>query len=48
MIPNWLQKIATGRAVIVALVLWFGYAILFFALGPYATLQLAGGDPLLE
>lgn len=48
MIPNWLQNVATGRTVVVALVLWFGYAILFFALGPYATLRPAGGGPLLE
>jgi hypothetical protein len=48
MIPTWLQKIATGHAVVIALVLWLGYAMLFFTLGPYSTLQSAGGGDLLE
>ena len=48
MIPNWLQKMATGRVVVVVLVVWLAYATLFFALGPYAMLQHAAGGPLLE
>lgn len=48
MITNWLQKFATGRVVVVALVVWLAYATLFFALGRYAMLQHAGGGPLLE
>ncbi len=48
MIPNWLQRFATGRIVVVALVVWLTYATLFFTLGPYAMLQHAGGGPLLE
>jgi hypothetical protein len=48
MIPIWLQKFATGRAVVMVLVLWLTYGILFFVLGPYDTVQQAGGRPLLE
>lgn len=48
MIPTWLQKVATGRVVVIALALWLGYAILLFTLGPYSTLQRAGGGDLLE
>ena len=48
MIPIWLQKFATGRAVVMVLFLWLTYGILFFVLGPYATVQQAGGRPLLE
>ncbi len=48
MIPIWLQKFATGRAVVIALVLWLVYAVPLFVMGPYATLQHAVGGPLLE
>lgn len=48
MIPNWLQKLATGRVVVGSLVVWLTYATLFFAWGSYAALKHAGGGPLLE
>ncbi len=48
MIPIRLQKFATGRAVVMAIILWLMYAMLFFARGPYATLRQIGDGPLLE
>jgi hypothetical protein len=48
MIPIWVQEIAKGSVVAFALILWLGYAILFFTFGPYSTLQTMGGRPLLE
>lgn len=48
MIPTWLQTFASGRAVVVALTLWLGFAAMFFAFGPYSTLRGVGGGDLLE
>ena len=48
MIPTWLLKVAKGRNVTIALVLWFGYAVLLFNFGPYSTLQTRAGGNLLE
>jgi hypothetical protein len=39
MIPAGLTHIATGRAVIVALLLWLGAGFVLFQLGPYAELS---------
>jgi hypothetical protein len=38
-IPVWLRKIATGRAVAVALLLWLGYSALILKWGPYPLLK---------
>ena len=48
MIPNWLVNVANGRNVTIALVLWFGYAGLFFNFGPYSSLRARADSPLLE
>jgi hypothetical protein len=47
-IPSWLQRVATGRVVVAAVVAWLTYAVLLFRVGPYATLRHATGGPLLE
>lgn len=49
MIPQWLQKAATGRNVIAALVLWLGFSVFLFNAGAYKSVQAAaGGAKLLE
>jgi len=48
MIPIWLEKLATGRVVALALALWLGSTVASFVLGPYAEVQAAGGGALLE
>lgn len=39
MIPTWLQKIATGRAVAIALLVWISYSALILNWGPYPQLK---------
>ena len=46
MIPTSLTHIATGRTVVVALLLWLGAGFVLFQLGPYP--ELAGMAPGLE
>lgn len=49
MIPHWLQKIATGRAVAIAVLAWMAYSAAVLHWGPYpqlkaSLLQLAEED----
>ncbi len=50
MIPLWLTALATGRAVVFALIVWLAAGILLFQVGPYPSLiELGQGlDPLDE
>jgi hypothetical protein len=48
-IPNWLRKIATGRAVAISFLLWISYSAMILNWGPYpklkaSILQLPGED----
>lgn len=37
--PRWLRKIATGRAVAIALLVWLSYSAIIFNWGPYPRLK---------
>lgn len=45
---KWLQKISTGRNVLLAVVFWLGASVCLFNFGPYSSLRAAGGGDLPE